>query len=352
MEQCRFCKKKYARQSKLIDHIEKTHPFASYASNNKQLSPTQLSYLLQQLQAYIPLIQLTNNIAQDTIENAIQQYINWDGTSDTNEAVSFVWASHLLLPQLYSAYLATGAVRPADFKIGTIITTIPIKITNQSLTKDLTRITLAHLEFCKRAQESGLLEKAVSSSNQLDNIFNEFNRFLNLGYQCTGDNFCPSLIIDLVWHASMLNHQMYNELMFYFVRKQLPHCLEENEDKTKQKARYEKFLQQYNYFHRKPALQISNLIMGEEQEVFSNLKQKYAKLELERLEQIRLQKIADQEEKKRLEKEEQEQLERRRLEAIESEQRKQEYIKKYGYDAYEKSITPPGWRSPTDDGKC
>jgi hypothetical protein len=350
--------------------MESNHPYACYGSNNKKLSLDQRDYLLYQLKIYVEVIQHDYEFTDNTIQDAITQYINWNGTDEINDKISFIWISHMLLPQKYDDYLKKGfvnSIRPTNFQFTKrkIEVNIPNKLMtiDENLTKDLYRITCNHLEFCHRVKESNLLQKVISGANQLDMIFDEFNSFLNLGYSWNGDNFCPSMIIDMIWHASMLDNKIYNNLTTYFVGKLLPHCLEENENEEKQKSRYETFLKQYQYFHKRNPLQIANLRLEEEQDVFHVLENKYTQLQKEKEEYEKQQKLMREEEQRKLEEKnrqmqkEKEEYEKQQKVRREEEQRKLE--EKNRQMQKEREILQEQWKREYqnktynyDDGKC
>jgi hypothetical protein len=275
------CKRKYARQSKLEQHMEEEHPFACYNSNNFLLSLADKQYLLSQLRNYTSLVREAANFTLDEVVSAIPAYLSWDGVSVTTKQVIFVWTSHMLLPQCYPAYLLTEFMnskiqRPSELgdwfvksnnfalevktdlqtssELGSKLisnTNIPpskeVK-TNPEIVEQLSRITTAHLTFCKRVTSLNILDKALTSPQQIELFFKEFNRFLNLGYTWRKDNFCPTLIIDLIWHSAMMYPDRYALLCESFFGKKgfcLPHCLTENESKEKQLARSAEFNKYY-----------------------------------------------------------------------------------------------------------
>jgi len=306
MNNCQFCNKKYKRDTKLAEHIEEKHPYACHGSNRKILSLEQRTYLLHQLKIYVKIIELANKFigcSNDMIQDAILQYINWNGIDDINEKVCFIWSSHMLLPQDYNEYIKRF-LRPANFFFAKTESNIPNKLTkiDEKFIKDLDRITQNHLNFCHKIQEIGLLQKVISGADQLDLIFDEFNCYLNLGYNWRGDNFCPSMIIDLIWHASMINHNEYVKLTTSYMGKILPHCLEENETEEKQKSRIGRFLKQYKHFYGKDILQATDLQLVQGSNVFDSLEEKYTRLHKENEEKERqLQKEYTEQQKKRRE---------------------------------------------------
>lgn len=130
--------------------------------------------------------------------------------------------------------------------------------------KDLKRIVLEHWNFRTRAMASGLIPKAVSDPRQLLTLIDEFQMFLNLGRPIRGGNFCPSMLINLVWHASMMDETKYAAICSRFFRsnKPLTHCLEENQgDEVRRNEQFrESFIQRFGGF----PMTISDLILGEQ----------------------------------------------------------------------------------------
>lgn len=267
------------------------NPIVCNGQNKKKLTLEQRQYLLTQLQTYVSTIISTQMFSMDvSLDNTILEYINWNGIDPIDTAVCFVWVSHMFLPQDYTTYLEKGFRRPANLQAAQIVALsadgkLPfVSRGNEdpSLVRDLQRITHTHMTFCQRIQESEILQKVISDSNQLDIVFDEFERFLNLGYYWNGNNFCPTMIIDLIWHASMLDNVQYNKLMIGFMGKPLTHCLEENEGEDKQQERFTVFSKHFTDYHGKEPLNIDDLNLGEEKGVFKNLEQKYLFLQREK----------------------------------------------------------------------
>jgi len=123
-----------------------------------------------------------DHIDENLLQDAILEYIEWNGVSSINQLVNFVWTSHMLLPQQCGEYLKTGFPRPSCFQMtitsaGSIQTDINLSARiniiklNESLISDLKRITKNHLEFCHRIKGSGILQKIISGSDQLNRVF-------------------------------------------------------------------------------------------------------------------------------------------------------------------------------------
>lgn len=129
-------------------------------------------------------------------------------------------------------------------------------------TKKLNMSNDAHKLFQKRINDSELLAKSMSDTTQLMNLFDEFGRFLNLGLTWRQDNFCPSMVIDLIWHSAMMDTVNYSHLCNKLFGQVLSHCLEENEEHNKD--RFEKFEKQFVYHHGASYIKVSDLIYGSE----------------------------------------------------------------------------------------
>lgn len=104
------------------------------------------------------------------------------------------------------------------------------------------------------------LNKVMSNGPQLLRILDEFRAFLNLGLTKRGDNFCPSLLIDLVWHGAMQNKDRYFALTSRFLGGALPHCLFGNDG---DESRFQEFLRQFEHQHGRPYLKVQDLILGD-----------------------------------------------------------------------------------------
>ena len=199
---CKWCNRKYKTVKKFKHHVEQNHPSATLNSNRKTLTIEESKYILTQLSLYSKAIK--------------------DGT--------FVHLSHKLLP------------------------------TNDNIDSDeLERITRNHVVFCQRVQESGLLDKVLSNAEQLELLLKEFTRFLNLGQPWAGGNFCPTLTIDLMWHASMMSSAEYKTMSTRFLGTVLPHCLSE-----KHQERYVDFEKRFVHYHSQLPLKIDRLFHGNE----------------------------------------------------------------------------------------
>lgn len=265
---CKWCNRKYKTVKKFKQHVEQNHPSATLNSNWKALTIEESKYILTQLSLYSKAIK--------------------DGT--------FVDMSHKLLP------------------------------TNDNIGSDeLERITRNHVVFCQRVQESGLLDKVLSNAEQLELLLKEFTRFLNLGQPWAGGNFCPTLTIDLMWHASMMSSAEYKTMSTRFLGTVLPHCLNENEDNHQE--RYMDFEKRFVHYHRQLPLKIDRLILGNE----DGIKVLFDKWQQQAIKQKAEDELRWAEQQKRY-----------KAACLKEEQRQAEYYAQNGY--YPRSI----W----DDGKC
>ena len=302
--QCHACKKSFVRHERLALHVEFDHPRQQcIRPNSQKLSREDRLVLASRLQQYadhvVPLAQLFGGAHPVSLHDAVSMYSFWNGVDPISDAAAFVWCSHQLLPQKY-IHFSKKHHRPASIQ-AVLPTTFPAargardpwapRCQDRELVGDLKRITRAHVTFCRRVQECGaaavlqswlpvpltqviaefvaetVLHKALSGPKQLDRMLDDFQRFLNLGYHWTGSNLCPTLIIDLVWHAAMMNFPEYLHCTTRFVGKLLPHCLEENEgDKKKKDSRVEFFCQEFLARHREPPLSVETWVIERQED--------------------------------------------------------------------------------------
>jgi len=245
---CHWCNKKYKTPDKFEKHVNSEHPFVTIGKNSHKLSLEDKMYLLDCFEQYSQLLLNVNDIVN--IDEVIEQYRNWDGVSEINNNIKFIQASHKLNPTSYKTN----------------------KISNEECI-DLKRMVENHLIFQQRAIESGLLAKSLSNKDQLLRLFDEFELFLNLGRPWQGGNFCPSLIIDLIWHSAMMDNLKYIKLCDKFFRQTLTHCLLENEDKHGE--RYQQFEQYFANQHGTQRLKIIDLVLGNDVNIITDIRQDF-----------------------------------------------------------------------------
>lgn len=277
------CNRKYKTLPKLEKHLDQVHPLASVDQNGVVFTPEEKKYLLNQLQYYTTLLSNPRLVEDDP---------------------EFLAASCKL---------------------------------NQFQSKDLQRIVLEHWNFRARAMASGLLSKAVSDPRQLLTLIDEFQLFLNMGRPIRGGNFCPSMVIDLVWHAAMMDETKYAAICsrFFKSNKPLTHCLEENRgDEVRRNEQFrESFIQRFRRF----PMTISDLILGEHgnPNVFLASKQL----------------IEAEEERERMVEEARKEEERKHREKIQREYELWKHEQQFNPPTYSNSYGR-NYSGYTDDGKC
>lgn len=300
---CKWCARKYKTVNKFQKHMSDAHPFQTLGGNIRVLKGKDKIYLLTQLDIYIKILLADLNITAENIDTLIAHYLNGvNEVSKTSEA-EFIRVSDLL--------------NKSDDKSSF----------------NLKRMVQAHLVFRQRVRESKLLSKISSDITQLEAILIDFQSFLNLGRRWQGDNFCPSLIIDLIWHAAMLDHEQYELLCQKFSGKTLTHCLVENDNKHDVRfAEFEKFFIEK---FKRPYLKIDNLIFGSDYNAIYQLLLNVQNDKIQRAilyEENRIKQIKQNEINQII-------WEERRIEQLED---REKYRLKYGR-------YPPVY---TDDGKC
>lgn len=196
---CHWCNKKYKRMDKIEEHVPKAHPFMTLRSNSHKFTAEERLWLLNCMSNYFEIL---------------------EGIMVNPELDYFVDA-----------------------------------------TKKIGATAEGHREFQRKAKESGLLFRLQSDPQNLFKAITQFEMFLNLGITWRGDNFCPSMIIDFVWHSAMLQPGKYSDLCIrFFACKMLSHCLPENiglEEK-----RFAEFEAQFRHHHKVAQLSIGDLTIG------------------------------------------------------------------------------------------
>ena len=295
---CRYCRKKYSRENKLAEHVETVHPDIPEFSNRIALDYDDRIQIVLLLKQYIAIISLINAPSSNAIHNAIVEYMNWDGDKPLGQLALFVWLSSMLIPQFYNNRYENFSSRvPTEFGdwVESAINAVndsPVDMPSSAEFTRLQRITETHMTFCRRAKESSMLRVVCANPNQLNLFLDEFQRFLNLGMTWKYQNFCPTLPIDLIWHATMSSPAFYKKLCEKFFRRLLPHCLEENEGHHQ--ARFDEFLRHFTSFHRCEPMKIADYsVVQEDANVFDSLVQRYSdekqrEAESARLEQVRI----------------------------------------------------------------
>ena len=107
----------------------------------------------------------------------------------------------------------------------------------------------------------GHLPALLSDGQQLLRIIADFEAFLNLGIPWRGGNFCPSMLIDLVWHSAMQNCEKYETLCKRFMNGASPlsHCIAPEEESEE---RFKYFEKQFKHQHNRNYISFGDIIMG------------------------------------------------------------------------------------------
>jgi hypothetical protein len=314
---CFLCKKNYTRQSKFEEHVDKDHPFYTSLSfqTGKLVTKDKLA-IMNEVTSYCNMI-TTINIDMN-IDDAVSRYLQWNPNEKTDKEVIFVWASDMLSPTTY-----VQNTKPDRLGNYYESSDSDLKSHIEPLTDpNLINMVKNHLHFI--VSINPLLPKILQCDN-FEIIIDEFEHFLKMGKPWRGDNFCPSLLIDFIWHCTMMNHQLYVKICrLFFSGTLLSHCLPENEGNQ---IRYINFCKIFKgMYHRDPLL-IENLHNVEHNsvEVYKSklelqiiLEQQQIEAQLER---TRIRKIED-------EMERQKNIEERRIASIRyDEQRQKEFEK-------------------------
>ena len=163
---CQICNKKYKKELKRQQHVEKEHYYETRYNNNFKLNHETRAMIYASAATYI-----------EALYSLKEPY---DGESYAKN----------LLPQ------------------------------NPNET-DLTQITLTQFNFAKKLLQENLLCDWHA-------VMDDLERFFNLGLPYYDTNFCPSLAIDFLWHALMQLPDLYNHVCKKSCVEIMPHCHQEH----------------------------------------------------------------------------------------------------------------------------
>lgn len=184
------CRKKYKREEKLKQHVEKDHYYETRNSNNFKFDHDIRAQIYDSAASYI--VELYE-IRKD---------------KDYGE----VFAKNLL-PQSYGKDISL---------------------------EDINRIMDAQYSFAKRLLDENLY------SCDWNSVMDDLERFFNLGLPYYDTNFCPTLTIDFLWHAMMQKPDLYVEICKTSCKEVISHC---NNHRTEDEdtKRYEYFMKVFQH---------------------------------------------------------------------------------------------------------
>jgi hypothetical protein len=115
-----------------------------------------------------------------------------------------------------------------------------------------------HALFRQRITANNLLQKLDKNGEQMLLILADFEAFLNLGIPWNDGNFCPSLLIDLVWHSAMVHdYKKYEMLCKRFLSgRVLTHCVAPPE---LDEVRFKEFEKQFQHQHKRKYMSIGDI---------------------------------------------------------------------------------------------
>ena len=273
------CNKKYRTEKKRQQHVEKSHFYETIGRNRFKFDNNIKAQIYELAASYIEEL--------DEIRNCFKNNVYYGESSAKN-----------LLPQLQ----------------GTEIDPI-----------DLKRIMTAQVTFAERLLKENLLACDWSS------VMNDFECFFQMGLPYYDTNFCPTLPIDFLWHATMQNPDLYIDICKKSTFLVIPHCSNERTEDEDMK-RYMYFLDVFQHCFNKLPYQLpsQNIIthsdpIAEIKQTFINLRDK----ELTEIENLRIQKeerIRRHEEQIRRQIEEEKEEKRRQEEEIRRKKEKREAL--------------------------
>jgi len=200
------CNKKYKTEIKLKKHVETKHYYDTHGGNNQYKINLKMKVNIYKLAVKYAMI--------------LSQIIDMEDS--------------VIIAQIESGDRNTAWVQCA-------INLLPQKCNMTITDSELIRISIAQRDFARRLWEHGF----CWSQSDWKNIMEDFECFLKMGLPYYDSNFCPTLCIDFLWHASMQDKQIYRELCPNEV---IPHCsTERNPDEDLQRFEYFKEVFQMHF---------------------------------------------------------------------------------------------------------
>lgn len=204
--QCPGCNKKYKTEKKRQEHVTKAHYYLTRHSNNLKIDQPLRTSIYDLAKEYVMVLHRINLADGDTI------------------SAEETLCAKKLLPQLYDPH-------EPDKKINA---------------ETLTRIIVAQKTFAKRLFSENLL------TIDWPLVMDDLESFFRMGLPHYDTNFCPTLLIDFLWHAIMQNRDVYTKLCRESCVEIMPHCNNERSAEEDQK-RHEYFLEVFKQrFRRDP----------------------------------------------------------------------------------------------------
>lgn len=188
--QCPGCNKKYKSEKKRQEHVTKDHYYLTRHNNLFKIDQSLKAAVYDLAKEYIMVLYHINS-ADDNVISAEESA-----------------CAKKLLPQLHG--------QPID-------------------ADSLTRIIQAQKTFAKRLFTENL------HTIDWPLVMDDFEAFFRLGLPHYDTNFCPTLLIDFLWHAVMQNQDLYTKICRQSCVEIMPHCNNERSAEEDQK-RHEYFL--------------------------------------------------------------------------------------------------------------
>lgn len=198
---CPGCNKKYKSEKKCQEHVTQHHYYLTRHSNHFAIDQSLKALIYDLAKNYIMVLYRINSSDENVISD-----------EETKCAKK-------LLPQLHDQVIDDGP---------------------------LTRIIVAQKTFVKRLFSENLL--TVDWALVMDDL----EAFFCLGLPHYDTNFCPTILIDFLWHAAMQDFDLYTKLCRQSCVEIMPHCNNERSPDEDQK-RHEYFLAVFKQrFRREP----------------------------------------------------------------------------------------------------
>lgn len=198
------CSRKYQSEKTLKKHIETKHPYSTRKSSSGGFSFETKAKIYKLASSYTKILQRIGKMDKQTVIDAVK----------TNSDDEMILCAQKLLPQ---------------------------KSKQDTDTQELVRIAVAQHTFAQRMFDDNLFSEC-----DWKRVMADFECFLNLGLPYYDTNFCPTLLIDFLWHSLMQDADFYTEICVSMCGEIVPHCDLVRSD-AEDENRHQYFLQVFRH---------------------------------------------------------------------------------------------------------
>jgi hypothetical protein len=165
--------------------------------------------------SYLEYIKKAENINEDITQIDVKNYFSFLNQTLTQPTkiplkTSFIWATHLFHPKLYSKHPKTNTMNWFDSLNSKDSQEISFNVRDEKKFLKPSKKIMEMQEDIKRQirfNKRVLAEKI--DEDYLENAIERNKRFLLIKVENPGLIIVPTLDIDIIWHSHMLNHKEY-----------------------------------------------------------------------------------------------------------------------------------------------